>query len=89
MFSDAGWFYLVVVNLVSFAVFGADKGKAKRNAWRIPEKTLLGLAALGGGPGAWIGMYVFHHKTRKLKFSLGVPLITILEYGIFYAFFFQ
>ena len=57
----------------------ADKLKAKRGAWRIPEATLMGIAAVGGSIGALIGMYCFRHKTRHLKFALGMPLILALQ----------
>jgi uncharacterized membrane protein YsdA (DUF1294 family) len=57
----------------------ADKLKAKRGAWRIPEATLMGIAAVGGSIGALIGMYCFRHKTRHLKFALGLPLILALQ----------
>jgi uncharacterized membrane protein YsdA (DUF1294 family) len=60
----------------------ADKLKAKRGAWRIPEATLMGIAAVGGSIGALIGMYCFRHKTRHLKFALGLPLILCLQIGL-------
>jgi uncharacterized membrane protein YsdA (DUF1294 family) len=59
-----------------------DKLKAKRGAWRIPEATLMGIAAVGGSIGALIGMYCFRHKTRHLKFTLGLPLILCLQIGL-------
>ena len=62
----------------------ADKLKAKRGAWRIPEATLLGIAAVGGSIGALIGMYLFRHKTRHLKFTLGLPLILCLQIGLLF-----
>ena len=62
-----------------------DKRKAEKGKWRIPEKTLFIITALGGGIGTITGMYVFHHKTRKLQFTIGLPFITILEIiGIVY-----
>ena len=64
--------YLVLVNI---AAFGMDKQKAIRKQWRIPEAQLLAVAAIGGSAGALLGMQFFHHKTRKWKFRLGVPLI--------------
>ena len=69
------WIYLGLVNLAAFCLFGADKRRAKKGRWRIPERTLLWSAALGGAPGALGGMLLFHHKTRKRKFSVGVPLL--------------
>ncbi len=71
--------YLAVINLAAFCMYGADKKRAVRNQWRISEKTLLGIAVLGGGPGSLLGMKVFHHKTKKLKFYFGIPVILILE----------
>ena len=61
--------YLVLVNIAAFGMYGMDKRKAIRKQWRIPE------AAIGGSAGALLGMQFFHHKTRKWKFRLGVPLI--------------
>ena len=68
-------YYLIVVNLLTWIIYGIDKWKAKRRAWRIPERTLLLLAAAGGCTGALAGMLMFRHKTRKLKFMIGVPLM--------------
>ena len=56
-----------------------DKSKARRKVWRISEKTLFLITALGGGVGTMAGMYTFRHKTQKLNFVLGLPIITILE----------
>ena len=67
--------YLFVMNLLTFAVFGADKYKARKKKFRVPEKTLLLLAVIGGSAGALAGMYIFHHKTRKWYFRIGVPCI--------------
>lgn len=71
--------YLVLINGITWAVYGLDKWKARRNAWRIPERVLLTLALLGGSLGALAGMAMFHHKTRKPKFFVGVPLILCCE----------
>jgi len=67
--------YLLLINAVGFALMLADKHKARKNLWRIPEATLLGTAALGGSIGILAGMYTVRHKTKHLKFTLGVPLI--------------
>lgn len=72
-------FYLAAVNLTAFCIYGADKKRAIRNQWRISEKALLMLAVIGGSPGALLGMKVFHHKTKKPKFYLGIPVILVLE----------
>ena len=74
--------YLVIINAVSFLLMLIDKQKAKRSAWRIPEATLMGVAALGGSIGAIAGMYVFRHKTRHVKFFLGLPAILIIQIGL-------
>ena len=71
--------YLLVINIVGFIYMGIDKWKAKHNAWRIPEDTLFAITALGGGIGTIVGMYTFRHKTKKAKFTIGLPAILILE----------
>lgn len=71
--------YLCVINLIGFFAMGIDKFKAKRNYWRIPEGTLIMIAVLGGGIGDLIGMYTFRHKTKKMKFTIGIPTILITE----------
>ena len=71
--------YLVIINLIGFYMMWSDKTKAKKGAWRIPEQTLFVVTALGGGIGTIAGMYTFRHKTQKLGFVIGFPLITILE----------
>ena len=70
--------YLIIVNIVAFVCYGVDKWKAKNHRWRIPEAWLIALAAIGGALGALLGMLVFHHKTRKTKFRVFVPLFLIL-----------
>ena len=67
------------VNLAAFAAFGIDKRKAVRRRWRIPEATLLGLCLLGGALGGLAGMHLFHHKTRKARFFVGVPVMLALS----------
>ena len=69
----------LLLNLVSFLMFGLDKWKAMHGRWRIPESTLLLSAALGGSTGAFLGMKMFHHKTRKAKFYLGVPALWTIQ----------
>jgi len=71
--------YLIIMNVIGFFIMGIDKWKAKRNSWRIPEKTLFLVTLLGGGIGTNIGMYYFRHKTKKMEFIIGFPTITILE----------
>lgn len=65
------------MNLVALILMGADKKRAQRHRWRIPEATLLAAAALGGAGGAWLGMYLFRHKTKHLRFVLLVPLFAL------------
>lgn len=69
--------YFIVWNILVASVYGIDKNKAQRGAWRIPEKTLLLLAFIGGGIGAFCGMHIFHHKTKKSLFKIGVPLCIV------------
>ena len=71
--------YLFLINAVGFAVMLADKHKAKKNLWRIPEATLLGIAVIGGSIGVYAGMRLFRHKTLHLKFSIGVPIILAIQ----------
>ena len=71
--------YLIIINASGFLLMLADKLKAKRGAWRIPEATLIGVAAIGGSIGSLIGMKLFRHKTRHLKFTIGIPLILALQ----------
>ena len=71
--------YLTVINIAAFAAYGIDKNKAEKHKWRIPEAALLLLAAIGGTIGALAGMLVFHHKTNKPKFVIGLPVILLLQ----------
>lgn len=74
--------YIVVVNVVTFIVYGVDKWRARRGKWRVPEHTLLGLAAVGGSIGAWAAMRCFRHKTLHNKFRIGVPVILLVQLAI-------
>ena len=71
--------YVAIMTLVAFLVMGWDKLCAKRDARRVPEKTLFLLAILGGSIGSVAGMYAFRHKTRHWYFKIGLPLILILQ----------
>lgn len=71
--------YLIVVNLIGILIMYIDKRKAMYGRWRIPEKTLIIVALLGGSIGCMIGMKIFRHKTQKIKFILGYPTILIAE----------
>lgn len=75
--------YIIVINVVSFIMFGADKLKAKKGHWRISEKSLLTSAVLGGSVGAMAGMKVFHHKTKHRKFVFGIPAIFVFQVLLF------
>lgn len=81
--------YFICINIVGFFIMWLDKRKAKKGAWRIPEKTLFIITALGGGIGTIAGMYTFRHKTQKIQFVIGFPFITILEIVtiIYFAFY--
>ncbi len=77
--------YLGAVNLLDFILMGADKSKAKRGAYRVPEATLLLFAILGGSVGGILGMLLFRHKTRHAAFALGLPLILLAQLAIAWA----
>ena len=74
--------YLLLINVVTFFLYGIDKWKAKRSKRRIPEAILLGLAFIGGSIGAWLGMKVWHHKTQHKKFKYGLPLILLAQIAL-------
>ena len=78
--------YLIIINAAGFLLMLADKRKARRGAWRIPEATLIGAAALGGSIGVLAGMYLVRHKTRHLKFAIGVPFILIVQLVMVFRF---
>lgn len=71
--------YLILINAVGFVFMLADKQKARKNQWRIPERVLMGFAVFGGSFGVLLGMYFCRHKTRHLKFTLGVPMILAIQ----------
>ena len=71
--------YILCINLFGILIMFIDKRKAIKGSWRIPEKTLLIIALLGGSVGTMMGMYCFRHKTKKLKFTIGFPVIMITE----------
>ena len=72
-------YYLFVINVITFEAFGLDKRKAKKRKFRIRESVLLGLALIGGSLGAMAGMFLFHHKTRKPAFRIGIPVLFLLQ----------
>lgn len=73
-------YYLIIINCIGFLAMVIDKIKAERNSWRIQEKTLFYITLLGGGIGTIAGMYICRHKTKKLRFTIGLPTIAISEY---------
>lgn len=75
-------YYLLVVNTLTFLLYGIDKYKAKKARWRISEATLLMMAVIGGSIGAWAGMRLWHHKTIHKKFKYGIPLIILLQVAL-------
>lgn len=80
------WYYLLAANLVAFGLMGADKRRARRRLWRIPERVLFAAALLGGGAGAWAGMAVFRHKTRHWYFRFGLPAICAAQLALLWRF---
>lgn len=76
--------YFIIINLITFAVFGIDKLKAVKDKWRIPEKVLFLLSIIGGSAGALLGMYTFRHKTKKPAFKFGIPAILIVQIVLLY-----
>ena len=74
--------YLLVMNVVGFAVMGIDKYKAIKGKWRVPEKTLFLLSILGGSIGTWAGMYAFRHKTKHWYFVIGMPTILFIQIAL-------
>ena len=72
---------MVIMSLILFITMGADKRRAKREMYRVPEARLFLLALLGGGPGGWAGMYAIHHKTKHMKFVILFPIIAIVQLG--------
>ena len=81
--------YLISINLITLAVYGIDKALAKAGKWRISEAALIWLAVFGGSVGALAGMFIFHHKTKKKKFLISIPLILLLHIclAVWYIFF--
>lgn len=84
--ASVGWtvllVWLAVINLLTFIVYGADKRRARKGKWRVPEKTLFLLPLLGGSIGALLGMRVFHHKTKHWYFAWGIPAILLAQIAL-------
>ena len=78
--------YLIGINVLTFLLYGIDKWKARRGKWRISEDTLIWMAIAGGSIGALLGMYLFRHKTQHKKFTLGIPVIILVQAVIVFFF---
>ncbi len=81
------YIYLVIINAAGFILMLADKAKARKKKWRIPEATLMTVAALGGSVGSLVGMYTVRHKTRHPKFTIGIPAILVVQIVVLYFIF--
>ena len=75
-------YILIVINVITFLIYGIDKWKAKQGSWRISEASLLILAVIGGSIGALLGMKVWHHKTMHKKFQFGIPMIIVAQIAL-------
>ena len=76
--------YLLIANLVGFAMMGIDKRRAIKHAWRIPEKILFLASLLGGRIGTWVGMYAYRHKTKHWYFVVGMPAILVVQVAVYF-----
>ena len=73
------YLYLCIINALTFLFMHIDKRKAIKNRWRVPERTLLTLCAIGGSLGGYLGMQLFRHKTKHLRFSIGIPVMLAVQ----------
>ena len=83
LYSDSG--YLIIISIIGFILPPVDKSKARKNKWRIRERTLFIVSALGGSVAMYISMRIFHHKTKHKRFMIGIPVIIILQFGAVFA----
>lgn len=74
--------YLAIINAAGFLSMLVDKQKARKGAWRIPERQLLTIAAIGGSLGSFLGMQIFRHKTKHPKFYIGIPVLLAIHVGL-------
>lgn len=74
--------YIILINLTGFVMMGTDKHRARHQQRRIPEKQLFACALLGGSIGSLVGMMVWHHKTKHLKFTLGMPAVLLAQAAV-------
>ncbi|MGM9850032.1 MAG: DUF1294 domain-containing protein [Bacilli bacterium] len=79
-------YYLLIINIITFIIYGIDKYKSIKHKYRISENSLIILAILGGSLGAFFGMIIFHHKTKKKKFIILIPIILLLWVYILVSF---
>jgi len=75
--------YFIIINLVGYVIMAVDKRKSVRNKWRVKEKTLFAISLAGGALGMMLGMRNFHHKTKKTMFKIGIPILAILNMGVY------
>lgn len=80
-------FYFILANCVTFIIMFIDKSRAKKNQWRIPEKTIFLLSFVGGACGTFLGMYTFRHKTKHWSFRILIPFFIVLHLFLFYLHF--
>jgi uncharacterized membrane protein YsdA (DUF1294 family) len=76
--------YVIIMSLIGFVMMGIDKQKARKKAWRVPERVLFGIAFAGGGIGSFLGMYAFRHKTKHTKFVVLLPMAAVLYIYVLY-----
>jgi uncharacterized membrane protein YsdA (DUF1294 family) len=81
------WIWLIALSIITFLLYGYDKGQAKLGGLRVPEIVLHVLALLGGFPGGWVGRAVFRHKIRKVSFTIVLIVSTVIHVGIIYLLF--
>ena len=74
--------YLMLINAWGFYMMWSDKRKAKKDAWRIPERNFFAVSLMGGSIGCWCGMQMFRHKTQHIKFTVGIPVILLCQIGV-------
>ncbi len=72
-------FYLLIINALGFIIMSIDKRRARKNLWRIPERTLFAFAFLGGSFGVLMGIRLLRHKTRKPAFFVGIPVLFVIQ----------
>ena len=76
------YYYLIIINIIGLIMMGVDKKRARKHQSRLMEKLLFGIAFIGGSVGIWSGIWIFNHKTRHRPFTIGVPLIMVIQLTI-------